>query len=62
MNENFGKSATHKKHIEVEAINIENFQNEIANLETHNKLDTNMNRNSNYNYEIIAILLQNAKK
>ena len=27
----------------------------------HNKLDTNINRNPNYNYEIIATLLQNAK-
>ena len=58
MNENFGKSATHKKHIEVEDINR---INEIANLGMHNKLDTNINRNPNYNYEIIATLLQNAK-
>ena len=27
----------------------------------HNKLDTNINRNPNYNYEIMATLLQNAK-
>ena len=61
MNENFGKSAIHTKHnIEVDVINsesIENFENEIANLETHNKLDTNINRNPNDNYEIIATLL-----
>ena len=57
--------ATQKNIIEVEVINsesIENYQNEIANLEMHNKLDTNINRNLNYNYEIIATLLQNAKK
>ena len=55
---------TQSKHIEVEILNeesISNFQNEIAKLEIHNKLDKNPNKDPNYNYEILSTLLQNAK-
>ena len=64
MNENFGKSAKNKKFIELEVFNdesIERFQNEIANLEMHNKLDANINKNPNHNYKIVSTFLQNAK-
>ena len=64
MNENFGKSAKNKKFIELEVFNdesIERFQNEIANLEMHNKLDVNINKNPNHNYKIVSTFLQNAK-
>ena len=50
MNENFRKSASQKKFIELEVFNdesIEKFQNEIANLEMHNQLDANINKNRN---------------
>ena len=55
---------TQSKHIEVEILNedsISNFQNKIAKLEIHNKLDKNSNKDPNYNYEILSPLLQNAK-
>ena len=42
MNENFRKPVTQSKQIEVEILNeesISNFQNEIAKLEIHNKLE-----------------------
>ena len=64
MNENFGKSAKNKKFIKLEVFNdesIERFQNKIANLETHNKLDANINKNLNHNYKIVSTFLQNAK-
>ena len=64
MNENFRKPLTQSKHFEVEILNeesINNFQNEIAILEIHNKLDKNFNKDPNYNYEILSTLLQNAK-
>ena len=64
MNENFGKSAKNKKFIELEVFNdesIERFQNEITNLEMHNKLDANINKNPNHNYKIVSTFLQNAK-
>ena len=56
MNENFGMSAKNKKFIELQVFNdesIERFQNKIANLEMHNKLDANINKNLNYNYKIV---------
>ena len=65
MNENFGKSATHKNILKLKLLTVsllKIFNYEIANLEMHNKLDTNIKRNPNYNYENIATLLQNAKK
>ena len=55
---------TQSKHIEVEIPNedyISNFQNKIAKLEIHNKLDENPNKGPNYNFEILSRLLQNAK-
>ena len=64
MNENFRKSASQKKFIELEIFNdesIEKFQNEIANLEMHNQLDANINKNPNDNYTIVSTFLQNAK-
>ena len=64
MNENFRKSASQKKFIELEVFNdesIEKFQNEIANLEMHNQLDANINKNPNDNYKIVSTLLQTAK-
>ena len=60
MNENFRKPVTQSKHIEVEFLNeesISNFQNEIAKLEIHNKLEENPNKDPNYNYEILSALL-----
>ena len=65
MIENFRKSASQKKFIELEVFNdesIEKFQNEITNLEMHNQLDANINTNPNDNYKIVSISLQNAKK
>ena len=65
MNENFRKSASQKKFIELEEFNnesIEKFQNEIANLEMHNQLDANINKNPNANNKIVSTLLQTAKK
>ena len=64
MNENIRKPVTQSNHIEVEILNeesISNFQNKIAKLEIHNKLDENPNKNPNYNYKILSTLLQNAK-
>ena len=64
MNENFGKPVTQNKHIDIDVFNeesISSFQNEIAKLEMHKKLDENSNKESNYNYEILSTLLQNAK-
>ena len=55
---------TQSKNIEVEIFNeesISNFQNKIAKLEIHNKLDKNPNKDPNYNYETLSTLLQNAK-
>ena len=55
---------TQSKNIKVEIFNeesISNFQNEIAKLEIHNKLDKNPNKDPNYNYETLSTLLQNAK-
>ena len=46
---------------EVEVFNveaIENFKNEIANLEIHDKLDKTLNRDPNHNYEIVSTLLK----
>ena len=40
---------------------IENFKNENANLEIHDKLDKTLNRDPNHNYEIVSTLLQAAK-
>ena len=63
MDENFRKSASQKKFIELEVFNdesIEKFQNEIANLEMHNQLDANINKNPNDNYKIVSTLLQTA--
>ena len=63
MNANFRKPVTQSKHIEVEILNedsISNFQNKIAKLEIHNKLDKNPNKDPNYNYEILSPLLQKA--
>ena len=56
MNENFRKCESQKKFIE-----LEKFQNEIANLEMHNQLDANINKNPNDNYKIVSTLLQTAK-
>ena len=41
--------------------NIERFRKEIADLEIHNTLDETLDRDPNYNYEIVSTLLQNAK-
>ena len=41
--------------------NVESFRKEIADLEIHNKLDDTVDRDPNYNYEIVSTLLQNAK-
>ena len=52
MNENFRKSASQKKFIELEVFNdesIEKFQNEM-----HNQLDANINKNPNDNYKIVS--------
>ena len=64
MNENYVKPTTKQKYIEVEVFNeenIESFRKEIADLEIHNKLDDSVDRDPNYNYEIVSTLLQNAK-
>ena len=64
MNENYIKPTTNQKYIEVEVLNeenIERFRKEIADLEIHNKLDETLDRDPNYNYEIVSTLLQNAK-
>ena len=64
MNENYIKPTTNQKYIEVQVLNEENlerFRKEIADLEIHNKLDETLDRDPNYNYEIVSTLLQNAK-
>ena len=64
MNENYIKPTTNQKYIEVEVLNeenIERFRKEIADLEIHNKLDETLDRDPNFNYEIVSTLLQNAK-
>ena len=64
MNENYIKPTTNQNYIEVEVLseeNIERFQEEIADLEIHNKLHETLDRDPNYNYEIVSTLLQNAK-
>ena len=64
MNENYIKPTTNQKYIEVEVLNeenIERFRKEIADLEIHNKLDETLDRDPNYNYEIVSTLLQKAK-
>ena len=64
MNENYVKPTTKQKYIEVEVLNeenVESFRKEIAHLEIHNKLDDTVDRDPNYNYEIVSTLLQNAK-
>ena len=64
MNENYMKPVIAQKYVEVEVFNveaIENFKNEIANLEIHDKLDKTLNRDPNHNYEIVSTLLQAAK-
>ena len=64
MNENYVKPTTKQKYIEVEVFNeenVESFRKEIADLEIHNKLDDTVDRDPNYNYEIVSTLLQNAK-
>ena len=58
------KPTNNQKYIEVEVLseeNIERFRIEIADLEIHNKLDETLDRDPNYNYEIVSTLLQNAK-
>ena len=63
MNENYMKPVSAQKYVEVEVFNveaIENFKNEIANLEIHDKLDKTLNRDPNHNYEIVSTLLQTA--
>ena len=40
---------------------IENFKDEIANLEIHDKLDKTLNIDPNHNYDIVSTLLQTAK-
>ena len=64
MNENYIKPTTNQKYIEVEVLseeNTEKFRKEIADLEIHNKSDETLDRDPNYNYEIVSTLLQNAK-
>ena len=64
MNENYVKPTTKQKYIEVEVFNeenVESFRKEIADLEIHKKLDDTVDRDPNYNYEIVSTLLQNAK-
>ena len=63
MNKNYVKPTTKQKYIEVEVLNedVESFRKEIAELEIHNKLDNTVDRDPNYNYEIVSTLLQNAK-
>ena len=64
MNENYIEPTTNQKYIEVEVLseeNIERFRKEIADLEIHNKLDETLDRDPNYNYEIVSTLLQNSK-
>ena len=41
--------------------NVESFRKEIADLGIYNKLDDTVDRDPNYNYEIVSTLLQNAK-
>ena len=64
MNVNYIKQTTNQKYIEVEVLseeNIERFRKEIADLEIYNKLDETLDRDPNYNYEIVLNLQQNAK-
>ena len=61
MNENYVKPTTKQKCIEIEVFNeenVESFRKEIADLEIHNKLDDTVDRDPNYNYEIVSTLLQ----
>ena len=63
-NESYIKPTNNQKYIEVEVLseeNIERFRKEIADLKIHNKLDETLDRDPNYNYEIVSTLLQNAK-
>ena len=56
MNENYVKPTTKQKYIEVEVLNeenVESFRKEIADLEIHSKLDDIVDRDPNYNYEIV---------
>ena len=62
MNENYVKPTAKQKYIEVEVLNeenVESFRKEIVDLEIHNKLDDTVDRDPNYNYEIVSTLLQN---
>ena len=50
-----------QKYVEVEFCNQENmdkFKNEITNADLYNKLDLDINTDSNYNYEIFSKLLR----
>ena len=50
MNENYVIPTTKQKYIEVDVLNeqnVESFIKEIANLEIHNKLDDNVDRDPN---------------
>ena len=40
---------------------IERFRKEVSDFEIHNKLDETLDRDTNYNYEIVSTFLQNAK-
>ena len=64
MNQNFDRSKNAQKYVEVEVCNQENmdkFKNKVANADIHNKLDLDINRDPNYNYEIFSKHLQAAK-
>ena len=57
MNENYVKPTTKQKCIEVEVLNeenVESFRKEIAGLEIHSKLVDTVDRDPNYNYEIVS--------
>ena len=53
-----------QNYVEVKVLNeenVESFRKEMADLEIHNKLDDTVDRDPNYNNEIVSTLLQNAK-
>ena len=64
MNENFVKSESAHKYIEVELCNqdnIEKFIKEVSDANIYDHFNPALNTNPNYNYKIVSELLQTAK-
>ena len=61
MNENFVKSESAQKYIEVELCNqdnVEKFIKVVSDANIYDQLNPALNRNPNYNYKILSELLQ----